>query len=149
MGQLAPSDSYTSLWNTELAVRLGDAELTMDLRHWVSDGLVFFFFLVIGLEVRRELTLGELMDRSTVTVPAIAAVGGMVMPAAIYRLLTPSGEAADGWGAVIATDTAFVLGAVALVGRSGSTPLRVFLLSVSIFDDLVAVAVIALTWAPA
>ena len=138
------SDSYVSLWTTEMSVRIGDAELTMDLRHWVTDGLMFLFFLVIGLEVRRELTMGELTDRKTVTVPAIAALGGMIVPAAIYLGFTPGGEAAHGWGVVIATDTAFVLGALAIVGPSASTPLRVFLLTLSIFDDIAAVSVIAI-----
>jgi Na+/H+ antiporter NhaA len=138
------SESYAALWSTEVAVRIGDAGLSLPLRGWVTDGLMFFFFLVIGLEVRRELTMGELTDRRTVAVPAIAAVGGMVVPAAIYLAINPSGEATQGWGIVIATDTAFLLGAVALVGPSPSTPLRVFLLTLTIFDDIAAVSVIAL-----
>jgi len=137
------SDSYASVWSTELSVRLGSVELSMVLRRWVTDGLMFFFFLVVGLEVRRELAMGELTDRRTVTVPAIAAVGGMVVPAAIYLAINPGGEAANAWGAVIGTDTAFLLGALALVGASGSTPLRVFLLTLTIFDDIVAVLAIA------
>jgi Na+/H+ antiporter NhaA len=140
------SDSYVSLWNTEVSVRVGEAELTMDLRHWVTDGLMFFFFLAIGLEVRRELSMGELTDRRTVTVPAIAALGGMIVPAAIYLALVPTGEATNGWGVVIATDTAFLLGALAIVGPSGSTALRVFLLTLSIFDDIAAVSVIAILY---
>jgi Na+/H+ antiporter NhaA len=138
------SDSYTSLWSLEMTVRAGDAQLSMDLRHWVTDGLMFFFFLVIGLEVRRELAMGELTDRSIVAVPALAAIGGMVVPATVYLAINPGGEAASAWGVVIATDTAFLLGALALVGASESTPLRVFLLTLTIFDDIVAVSVIAL-----
>jgi Na+/H+ antiporter NhaA len=138
------SDSYASLWSTELAVRVGDAELGMDLRHWVSDGLMFVFFLVIGLEVRRELSMGEMTDRRKVAVPAVAALGGMVVPAAIYLAINSHAEGRDAWGVVIATDTAFMLGALALVGRSVSTSLRVFLLTLSIFDDIVAVSVIAI-----
>jgi Na+/H+ antiporter NhaA len=137
------SDSYEALWSTELSLRLGGGELTMDLRHWGMDGLMFGFFLVIGLEVRRELAMGELTDRRMVALPAVAALGGMIVPAALYLLLAPR-DAASGWGIVIATDTAFMLGALALVGPARRTPLRVFLLTLSIFDDLVAVSVIAL-----
>ncbi len=137
------SDSYDSFWSTEMSVRIGDADLTKDLRHWVNDGLMVLFFLVVGLEVRRELTMGELSDRRVVTVPAIAALAGVAMPAAIYLAINPSGDAASGWGVVIATDTAFVLGALALVGPAHATSLRVFLLTLVIFDDLVAVVVIA------
>jgi Na+/H+ antiporter NhaA len=137
------SAEYTSLWTTGVSLRVGDAELAMDLRHWVNDGLMFLFFLVVGTEVRRELAMGELTDRRTLTVPAIAAVGGMVVPAAIYLAAGGAGEAPQAWGAVIATDTAFLLGALALVGASQSTPLRVFLLTLTVFDDVGAVTVIA------
>jgi Na+/H+ antiporter NhaA len=138
------SDSYVSFWGSDVSVRAGNAELSMDLRHWITDGLMFLFFLVIGLEVRRELAMGELTDRRTMVVPALAAVGGMVVPAAIYLAINAGGEAAQAWGAVIATDTAFLLGALAVVGPAHSTPLRVFLLSLTIFDDVVAVLAIAL-----
>ncbi len=127
-------------------VRLGDWSLEMDLAHWVGDGLMALFFFVIGLEVRRELAVGELTDRRRVTIPAVAAVGGMVVPAAIYLLIAPSGEAANGWGVVIATDTAFMLGALALVGPAISTQLRVFLLTLTIADDVVAVALIGVVY---
>jgi Na+/H+ antiporter NhaA len=138
------SDEYESLWATDVAIQIGDAALEMDLRHWITDGLMFLFFMVIGLEVRRELTMGEAMERGAVRVPLMAAAGGMIVPAALYLWLAPSGDALDGWGVVIATDTAFMLGALALVGPAGgSTPLRVFLLTLSIFDDIAAVSVIA------
>ena len=116
------SGAYDSFWTTEMSVRIGDADLTKDLRHWVNDGLMVLFFLVVGLEVRRELTMGELTDRRVVPVPAIAALAGMVVPAAIYLVISPSGGAASGWGVVIATDTAFMLGALAIVGLA--TPRR-------------------------
>lgn len=141
------SDSYVSFWGSEVSVRAGNAELSMDLRHWITDGLMFLFFLVIGLEVRRELAMGELTDRRTMVVPALAALGGMVVPAAIYLAINAGGEAAQAWGAVIATDTAFLLGALAVVGPAHSTPLRVFLLSLTIFDDVVAVLAIAVFYA--
>ena len=142
-------DAYTSLWETDLSLRLGDAELAMDLKHWVNDGLMAVFFFVVGLEVRRELAVGELTDRRRVTVPAIAALGGIVVPALIFLAFNPSGEAARGWGIVIGTDTAFMLGALALVGPACPTQLRVFLLTLTIADDVVAVAVIGAVYSGA
>jgi Na+/H+ antiporter NhaA len=136
------SDSYESLWTTRAAVEVGGSGIAMDLRHWVNDGLLALFFLVIGLEVRRELSVGELTDRRRVLVPALAALGGMVVPALLYLAVNPSGDAAGGWGIVIGTDTAFLLGALALVGPACPTQLRVFLLSLTVLDDIVAVAVI-------
>ena len=139
------ADAYESLWHTEALVGIGDAELEMDLGHWVSDGLMALFFLVIGLEVRRELSIGELTERRRIVVPLLGAAAGMVVPALLYLAIAP-GEAVDGWGVVIATDTAFVLGALAIVGPSASTQLRIFLLSVAVFDDVVAVAVIGVVY---
>ncbi len=136
------SDSYESLWSTELAIRLGDALLAMDLGHWINDGLMALFFFVLGLEVRRELSMGELTERHRLIVPALAAFGGLVVPALLYLAVNSSGEAANGWGVVIGTDTAFLLGALALVGPACPTQLRVFLLTVTIVDDVVAVTVI-------
>jgi Na+/H+ antiporter NhaA len=140
------SDAYESLWHTEGAVRIGDHRLAMDLGHWVSDGLMALFFLIVGLEVRHELSMGELTERRRIVVPVLGALGGMVVPVLLYLAITPSGAAADGWGVVIATDTAFVLGALAIVGPAVSTQLRIFLLSVAVFDDVVAVAVIGVVY---
>jgi Na+/H+ antiporter NhaA len=136
------SPRYEQLWDTELAVRIGGAGLAMSLEHWVNDGLMVVFFFVVGLEVRRELSVGELTDRNRVIVPAIAAMGGLLVPALLYLAVNPSGEAARGWGVVIGTDTAFLLGALALVGPLCPTQLRVFLLTLTIADDVVAVSVI-------
>ena len=143
------SDDYVSLWSTDLTIRLGDMELAKDLRHWVDDGLMALFFFVIGLEVRRELAMGELTDRRRITVPALAALSGLAVPALLYLALNPSGDAASGWGVAIGTDTAFVLGALALVGPACPTQLRVFLLTVSIADDVVAVAIIGAVYSDA
>ena len=140
------SDSYVSLWHTELAVRIGDAQIAKDLGHWVDDGLMVLFFFVVGLEVRRELSMGELTDRRNLVVPGLAALGGLIVPALIYLAINPSGEAASGWGVVIGTDTAFLLGALALVGPACPTQLRVFLLTLSIADDVVAVTVIGVVY---
>ena len=140
------SHLYESLWGTQASVRVGGAELSMDLQHWVNDGLMALFFFVVGLEVRREISMGELNDRSRVVVPLIAGIGGMVVPAGLYLLLNVSGEAAQGWGVVIGTDTAFLLGALALVGPTFSTQLRVFLLAITVVDDIVAVTIIGVVY---
>ena len=140
------SQSYVDLWHTELSIRFGDGGLTMDLHHWVNDGLMVVFFFVIGLEVRKEFAIGELVDRSRVVVPLVAGVTGVLVPAAIFLDLNPSGEAAAGWGAVIGTDTAFLLGVMALVGPAVSTQLRIFLLTLTVIDDIVAVSVIGLVY---
>ncbi|MPZ88456.1 MAG: hypothetical protein GEU81_10340 [Nitriliruptorales bacterium] len=134
----------------DLVGRIAGAELAMNLRHCLNDGLmvvvvvvvVVVVFFVVGLEVRRELSVGELTDRRRVIVPGIAALGGLVVPAALYLALNPSGEVASGWGVVIGTDTAFLLGALALVGPACPTQLRVFLLTLTIADDVIAVSVI-------
>ena len=140
------SGSYEALWDTRVVVSLGTGEIDMTLHHWVNDALMVVFFFVIGLEVRRELAVGELTDRRRVVIPVVAGVGGMVVPAALYLLLNPSGEAARGWGVVIGTDTAFLLGVLALVGPSVSTQLRIFLLTLTVIDDIVAVSVIGLVY---
>ena len=140
------SDAYSRLWGTELAVQLGDWALRMDLGHWINDGLMAVFFLVIGLEVRRDLSVGELTDRRKLRLPLLAGVGGMVVPALLYLLVNPSGEGANGWGIVIGTDTAFLLGTLALVGPTTSTQLRVFLLTLTVVDDIVAVSVIGFVY---
>jgi Na+/H+ antiporter NhaA len=138
------SEQYTSLFTTEISINVGSWSLAEDLRHWIDEGLMAIFFFVVGLEVRHELSVGELTDRRRVTIPLIAGIGGMVVPAAIFLLINPSGDAANGWGIVIATDTAFVLGALALVGPRASTQLRIFLLTLAIVDDIVAITVIGI-----
>jgi Na+/H+ antiporter NhaA len=138
------SDSYNSLWDTVLAINLGDWSISLDLRHWIDEGLMALFFFVIGLEVRRELSVGELTDPHRVTIPVIAGIGGMLLPALLYMLLNHGSDAAGGWGIVIATDTAFLLGALAIVGPHLSTQLRIFLLTLAIVDDIVAISVIGI-----
>ncbi len=140
------SEAYSRLWGTDLAVQLGDWALRMDLGHWINDGLMAVFFLVIGLEVRRDLSVGELTDRRKLRLPLLAGVGGMVVPALLYLLVNPSGAGANGWGIVIGTDTAFLLGTLALVGPTTSTQLRVFLLTLTVVDDIVAVSVIGFVY---
>jgi Na+/H+ antiporter NhaA len=139
------SASYEDLWSTEFAVRLGDRELDMDLRHWVNDGLMALFFFVAGLEIRRELDMGELRERRRVGAPVLAALGGMAFPALMYLVINAGADSARGWGIVMGTDTAFALGVLTLVG--GATPrVRTFLLSLVVVDDAVALTVIAVAY---
>lgn len=137
-------DTYASFWHTEFALRLGGAELSLSLHHWVNDGLMAFFFFIVGLEVKRELVLGELADRRRAMVPILAALMGLIVPALVYALINRGGEAASAWGMVISTDTAFLLGVIALLGRGCPLQLRVFLLALAVVDDIGALAAIAI-----
>ncbi len=138
--------SYEALWATEISLRWDSLELGMDLAHWVNDGLMTFFFLLIGLEVRREFDMGEFRERRRVAAPVIAALGGMLLPVAIFLVLNAGGEEARGWAMVMATDTAFAVGVLALVGRRSSFRLRTFLLTLVIVDDIAAAVVIAVVY---
>ncbi len=140
------SHSYQSVWDTKLSIRLGGSSVSADLRHWVNEGLMTFFFLVVGLEAKRELDVGELRQRQRLTVPALAAIGGMIVPVAIYLAFNAGGRGAHGWGTAMSTDTAFALGALALLTPSSATRLRVFLLSLAVVDDLGALLVIAFAY---
>ncbi|MEA2383625.1 MAG: hypothetical protein QOH72_3596 [Solirubrobacteraceae bacterium] len=135
-------DTYESFWTTELSVRLGGSALTMDLRQWVNQGLMTLFFLVVGLEARREFDLGQLRERSRIAIPVVAALGGMAVPVAIYVAFNAGGTGAHGWGAAMSTDTAFALAVLALVAPNG-TRVRVQLLTLAVVDDLGALLVIA------
>ena len=136
-------DSYERFWHTELAFTLDTHTLNLDLKHWVNDGLMVFFFFIVGLEVKRELAMGELTDRRHAAVPMVAALFGLAVPALIYLAVNPSGEAASAWGVVISTDTAFLLGVLTLVGPRCPTRLRLFLLTLAVADDIGALAIIA------
>jgi Na+/H+ antiporter NhaA len=135
-------DSYESVWRTTVSFRFGGAGLSLDLRHVVNQGLMTFFFLVVGLEAKRELDRGELRDRTRLVLPAMAALGGLAVPIAIFTLFNAGGPGAHGWGAAMSTDTAFALGVLALIAPTG-TRLRVALLTFAVVDDLVALLVIA------
>ncbi len=140
------SHSYESLWSTTLSITVGGSGIATDLRHWVNEGLMTFFFLVVGLEAKRELDLGELRERRRVAIPLFSALGGMAVPVAIYLAFNAGGPGAHGWGAAISTDTAFALGALALLTPRAATRLRVFLLTLAVVDDLCALLVIALVY---
>ncbi|HET7028122.1 MAG TPA: Na+/H+ antiporter NhaA [Candidatus Limnocylindrales bacterium] len=137
--------AYDALWRSELSLRLADWTLVHSLRDWVNDGLMTLFFLVIGLEVRREFDMGEFRERRRLAVPVAAALGGMLLPVAIFLALN-TGDAGRGWALVMATDTAFAVGVLALVGSRSSFRLRTFLLTLVIVDDVAAVSVIALVY---
>ena len=137
------SHSYESVWTTKLSIQVGSGGISADLRQWVNEGLMTFFFLVVGLEAKRELDLGELRERRRLAVPVLAAIGGMAVPISIYLAFNAGGAGAGGWGAAMSTDTAFALGALALLTPRGATRLRVFLLTLAVFDDLGALLVIA------
>jgi Na+/H+ antiporter NhaA len=138
--------TYERVWSAELSLRLAGAELDLSLREWINDGLMAFFFFVVGLEIRREFDMGELRERRRVATPVLAAVGGMVAPALIYLAFNAGAPTARGWAIAMATDTAFALGVLALVGRRCPTRIRVFLLTLVIVDDIVALSVIAVAY---
>ena len=146
--------SYNAVWHTTFAIRFGHGTVNQDLRGWVNTGLMTFFFLVVGLEARREFDIGELRERKRVTLPLLAGVTGMIVPVAIYLAFNGGRNSAHGWGAVMSTDTAFALGMLALVGPRFPDRLRAFMLTVVVVDDIVALLVIAtvytkhLRWMP-
>jgi Na+/H+ antiporter NhaA len=140
------SSSYGTVWTTDLSIRLGSHAISADLRHWVNDGLMAIFFFVVGLEARREFDLGELRDRHRVPLPALAAVGGMTLPIAVYLAFNAGGSAAHAWGVAMSTDTAFALGVLAVVGPRFSNRLRAFVVTVAVVDDLLALGVIAFAY---
>jgi Na+/H+ antiporter NhaA len=138
--------SYETVWATKLTVTLGSHGLTADLREWVNQGLMALFFLVVGLEAKRELDLGELRQRARIAIPVIAAVGGVGGAVGIYLAINAGHSSAAGWGAAMSTDTALALGVLTLVGPTGATRLRVFLLTLVVVDDVIALVVIALAY---
>jgi Na+/H+ antiporter NhaA len=141
------SDSYASFWGTRLSLALGDHAIATDLRGWVDEGLMTLFFLVVGLEAKRELDLGELRERTRVAIPVMASLGGMAAAAGVYVAINAGGDGASGWGAAVSTDTALALGVLALITRGRAIRLRVFLLTVVVIDDLAALVVIAVVYA--
>lgn len=138
------ADSFLGFWKIPIGVSLGDFELRHSLKHWINDGLMVIFFFVIGLEVKRELVLGELREIRRASLPVAAAVGGMLVPAGIYLALLMGKEGQHGWGIPMATDIAFVVGCMALLGSRVPATLRVMLLSLAIVDDIGAILVIAI-----
>jgi NhaA family Na+:H+ antiporter len=137
------AETYHHVLHTELGVSFGALGLSKTVHHWINDGLMAVFFFLVGLEIKRELLVGELSTTRKATLPAIAAVGGMIVPAILYYWLNPTPPASAGWGVPMATDIAFALGVLALLGDRVPTGLRVFLTALAIVDDIGAVLVIA------
>jgi len=137
------SDRYLAIWKSPLGFQVGSFEMLHPLKHWINDGLMVIFFFVIGLEVKRELVLGELRDVRQAALPLAAALGGMLAPAGIFLALQWGEPGARGWGIPMATDIAFVVGCLALLGSRVPRSLRVLLLSLAIADDIGAILVIA------
>ena len=141
------SGSYRTLWSTDFSLGLGRYVLVEDLRHWVNDALMAVFFFVVGLEIKRELAHGDLRDARVAALPAIAAAGGMAVPALLYLLVTAGSDGSRGWGIPMATDIAFAIGVLALLGPRIPAWLKLFLLTLAIVDDIGAIVVIAVFYA--
>jgi NhaA family Na+:H+ antiporter len=140
------TSGYQSLWTTELRLGIGDASITEDLRHWINDGLMAFFFFLISLEVKREIVRGELRHPKAAAMPVLAAIGGVVVPVCIYLLVAGGGEPAGGWGIPMATDAAFAIGILAVLGNRVPVGAKLFLVTLAVVDDVAAICVIALAY---
>lgn len=138
-----PGSSYEDFWSTHLAVDLHIVELDLSLGHWVNDALMAVFFFVVGLEIKREILRGELNAPRKAALPVAAALGGMVLPALVYLAFNAGTDASRGWGIPMATDIAFAVGVLALLGTRAPLSLKIFLLALAIVDDLGAIAIIA------
>ena len=137
---------YLTFWETPIGVRFGEWDFSRPIRHWINDGLMTLFFFVVALELKRELVLGELRSPRTAALPLAGALGGMLVPVSLFLVLMAGRPGAHGWGAVMATDTAFVIGCLALFGPRIPSSLRLFILSLAIFDDVGAVLVVAVRY---
>jgi NhaA family Na+:H+ antiporter len=136
--------AFEAFWEQYLGFTLDDAVFQMSLQHWVNDGLLTIFFLVVGLEIKREFTVGHLASRRSAALPVAAAIGGMVAPALLYLLVIPQGPWSHGWGVPMATDTAFAIALIVMMGARVPIELRIFLTAAAIVDDIGAILVVAL-----
>jgi Na+:H+ antiporter, NhaA family len=139
----AAGASFVALWEVPFGFTLGDKAFYLPLKGWINDGLLTLFFLVVGLEIKREFTVGHLASRRSAALPVAAAIGGMVVPAMLYVLMVPDGSWAHGWGVPMATDTAFAIALIATMGRRVPVELRIFLTAAAIVDDIGAIVVVA------
>jgi NhaA family Na+:H+ antiporter len=136
--------SYEDFWQRHLNIGFGDASIDLSIQHWVNDGLMTVFFFVVGLEIKREIVRGELRDPRTVALPVLAAIGGMALPALVYTALNAGKAGAEGWAIPAATDIAFAVGVLALLGPRVPRNLKLFVLTLAIVDDIGAIIVIAI-----
>jgi NhaA family Na+:H+ antiporter len=136
--------AFTAIWEHKLGLSLGESRFALSMIDWINHGLLALFFLVVGLEIKREFTIGTLADRKSAALPIAAAIGGMAVPAGLYMLMIPSGPWAHGWGVPMATDTAFAVALIAMMGKRVPVELRIFLTAATIIDDIGAIAVVAL-----
>ncbi|PDT49066.1 MULTISPECIES: Na+/H+ antiporter NhaA [Sinorhizobium] len=149
LANTAWSKSFLALWEMPAGIRVGDIQISRSLKHWINDGLMTLFFFVIALELKRELVLGELRNPRMAALPVAAAFGGMAVPPGLFSLLVGGGPGASGWTTVMSTDTAFVIGCLAVLGSRIPGSLRLFLLSLAIFDDVGAILVVAIGYGDA
>ena len=140
-------DSYANFWHTEITFDLGILTLSEDLHGWVNDALMAIFFFVVGLEIKHEAVHGELRDRRQAALPIFAALGGMVVPASVYAAFNAGGPGGAGWGIPVATDIAFALGVLSLLGKRAPIQLKVFLLTLAVADDVGGILIIAVFYA--
>jgi NhaA family Na+:H+ antiporter len=136
--------AFEAFWHKPFGFSFGDAGFHMSLRHWIDDGLLSIFFLVVGLEIKREFTVGHLSSRRSAALPVAGAIGGMAVPVLLYMLVIPSGPWAGGWGVPMATDTAFAVALLVMLGSRVPVELRIFLTAAAIVDDIGAIIVVAL-----
>ena len=139
-----PGDTYADVWDRMAGAEINGIDLRLTLGRWVNDLLMAVFFFVVGLEIKREILSGELSDRRAAALPVAAALGGMAVPALLFIAFNAGGDGASGWGIPMATDIAFAIGALSLLGKRVSPSLKAFLLALAIVDDIGAIAVIAL-----
>ncbi|MEJ1964085.1 MAG: Na+/H+ antiporter NhaA [Gammaproteobacteria bacterium] len=144
---MAPA--FAAFWEQRWGLTFGDTNFLLSVLHWINDGLLTIFFLVVGLEIKREFTVGHLASRRSAALPVAAAIGGMVAPALIYSLLIPAGDWSRGWGVPMATDTAFAVALIVMMGRRVPVELRIFLTAAAIVDDIGAIVVVALFYSGA
>lgn len=144
---LAGAGGYESLWGTQLRIGIGEVAIDEDLRHWINDGLMVIFFFLISLEIKRELVVGDLRKPRAAALPILAAIGGVLVPVAVFLALAGGGDAAEGWGIPMATDAAFALGVLAILGDRVGIGVKLFLVTIAVADDVMAIFVIAVVYA--
>src|SRR6476659_11049375 len=135
---------YVDLWQRELTIGIGGHDISLDLRGWINEGLMAIFFFVVGLEIKREMVVGELRRPRRAALPVIAAFGGMILPALVYATFNAGGAGSRGWGIPMATDIAMAVGVLSLLGAVVDPSLKLFMLALAIVDDIGAIAVIAI-----